>query len=164
MIKARRMNHDHIFNQMPSSTLETRSLPDLCPEVENTKKRFATLEITCEEVETQNIMTKKESTDRVVHTSVPSSPIKPKVEITTNILKKNHIDDSESIFKCTNKFSTQNKFDEFTDISLSNSSDEEKSPKQEIGFRRDSIVDSVFNWLEFGIKIHNFLNKIIFWC
>ena len=153
MIKARRMNHDHIFSQMPSSTIETRSLPDLCPEVENTKKKFATLEITCEEVETQNILTKKENTDRVVHTSVPSSPIKLNVGINTNILQKNDIDDSESIYKSTNKFSTQNRFNEFTDISLSNSSDEEKSPKEEIGFRRDSIVDSVFNWLEFTIKI-----------
>jgi len=153
MIKARRMNHDHIFSQMPSSTIETRSLPDLCPEVENTKKKFATLEITCEEVETQNILTKKENTDRVVHTSVPSSPIKLNVGITTNILQKNDIDDSESIYKSTNKFSTQNRFNEFTDISLSNSSDEEKSPKEEIGFRRDSIVDSVFNWMSPAIDI-----------
>jgi len=147
MIKARRMNHDHLFNQIPPSTVQTRSLPDLCPELENTKKQFATLQITCEEVENQNNVTKNENTNRVLHSSVPSSPVKLKFGMTTDAINKNKTHDTENGKSSTNIFSTQDKFKEFTDISLSNSSDEEKNPQQEVNLRRDSIVDSVFKWM-----------------
>ena len=153
MIKARRMNHDHLFNQIPPSTVQTRSLPDLCPELENTKKQFATLQITCEEVENQNNVTKNENTNRVLHSSVPSSPVKLKFGMTTDAINKNKTHDTENGKSSTNIFSTQDKFKEFTDISLSNSSDEEKNPQQEVNLRRDSIVDSVFKWLAFSCSV-----------